>query len=929
MQPIENQVPCLIAQKGEDKMMKKSSTRLLALTLSLAMLLSVQSLAFAAQPASEAGSNMGDGGISAASEEGSDAVTFIDADEASGETAFIDDADEASDEAAFIGAEAEGAESGDEITEDEAVTVSDADEGTGAAAELEPLGASGDYGNASYSYNEKNHELTVTFTRGTQNETEDGTEGESEYEEAPWKELPFTKLTVKVNAKDISACRIPEGAFSGCDSLQTVALPAALREIGMEAFSDCTALTSITIPDNVEGIGWYAFSGCTSLDSVVLPKNFKQLSGDEVVPFGTETELSKVEEVANLFDTCPLKTIRISGNPYFTVSGNALYATPASNALKVKALILYPNGSENESYRIPDDVEFISLYAFEGAPKLKHLALGKGCGNISNDLVNNRYADPFYNEGLESFSVNQANTNYSAPGGVLYDKEKTTLIKWPAKKEAASYHTPATCKKVAQMAFCGSGLEEIGLTEGVTEIGTAAFLECLSLKKLTLPASLTKVDSEAFGYREMSVDDSFSLTPSLLTDIYYTGTEVQWKDIEGMADALAVYGDKQPEIHFEAEAASPSADAEAEYDGTGAQEDEDAAGLNTQYIEGSLKDGSSLTLQFNYTGSTTYDGRKHVLSVNPAKKNAAVAPTASQNPDIEVKNFRVSLNGTVIAGITLKSCSYKNNTNPGTMQLIPAVNYDSKDADLKKLLKDHTDLKTVLGKMLNPKYDKKNEEWEYAPVFIEIAQIVLSEDTEVYNLKGKTSAEKKAIAAKDGVLVWNGDGEKISWTTRKVKEEADWNDDGNVTKWITYTYYIPTKVTVPGLYYQRVFDLGKGKTAVKKISLRAGGWSIKKKTYSEDGEKWTESWAAASSGTYDYLFEKPDVEGGYLKDKEFDERPTYIQPVLNAEGQIETRTRVVTYKEDGETWKEEEVYEVQVAKPGFFTGTLPSFDISG
>ena len=65
-----------------------------------------------------------------------------------------------------------------------------------------------------------------------------------------------------------SVTTIGDYAFHGCTSLTSVTIPDSVTSIGGSAFEDCTSLTSVTIPDSVTSIGWYAFRGCTSLTSV-------------------------------------------------------------------------------------------------------------------------------------------------------------------------------------------------------------------------------------------------------------------------------------------------------------------------------------------------------------------------------------------------------------------------------------------------------------------------------------------------------------------------------------------------------------------------------------------------------------------------------------------------------------------------------------
>ena len=52
---------------------------------------------------------------------------------------------------------------------------------------------------------------------------------------------------------------ICDGAFCGCESLQSVTIPNSVTNIGDEAFGWCKSLQSITIPNSVTKIGNYAF----------------------------------------------------------------------------------------------------------------------------------------------------------------------------------------------------------------------------------------------------------------------------------------------------------------------------------------------------------------------------------------------------------------------------------------------------------------------------------------------------------------------------------------------------------------------------------------------------------------------------------------------------------------------------------------------
>lgn len=64
--------------------------------------------------------------------------------------------------------------------------------------------------------------------------------------------------------------RIADGAFKGCDTLESFLFWANIEEIGDSAFKDCTSLVEISIPFETTDIGDHTFEGCTKLSSLVI-----------------------------------------------------------------------------------------------------------------------------------------------------------------------------------------------------------------------------------------------------------------------------------------------------------------------------------------------------------------------------------------------------------------------------------------------------------------------------------------------------------------------------------------------------------------------------------------------------------------------------------------------------------------------------------
>ena len=94
---------------------------------------------------------------------------------------------------------------------------------------------------------------------------------------------------------------------------------------------------------------------------------------------------------------------------------------------------------------------------------------------------------------LESIVVDENNTHYCDIDGILYNKEKTSLIYCPGGKSGAII-VPDGVTEICEYAFsyCDH-LTEIHLPDSVTEIGVWAFELCTNLSTLHLSDSLETV----------------------------------------------------------------------------------------------------------------------------------------------------------------------------------------------------------------------------------------------------------------------------------------------------------------------------------------------------------------------------------------------------------------------------------------------------
>jgi hypothetical protein len=96
-------------------------------------------------------------------------------------------------------------------------------------------------------------------------------------------------------------------------------------------------------------------------------------------------------------------------------------------------------------------------------------------------------------------TVHPDNPNYSSLDGVLYNKDKTTLIQYPCGK-AGPFTIPTSVTSIGIAAFelC-SGLTSITFAGNIESISQAAFANCPGLTGISLPSSLLSVGAGAFA----------------------------------------------------------------------------------------------------------------------------------------------------------------------------------------------------------------------------------------------------------------------------------------------------------------------------------------------------------------------------------------------------------------------------------------------
>ncbi len=297
---------------------------------------------------------------------------------------------------------------------------------------------------------------------------------------------------------------IDEYAFFYCDNLVDIAIPDTVINIGDCAFDYCDSLTNITIPNSVTSIGAAAFSNCDNLKSIVLP--------DSIIYLGQ----AAFANCWNLSDVVIESGMIAINNNTFSDCRNLTNITMA-DGIKVIDDFAFINCSSLKKVTIPDSVTRIGKRAFDYCYNLTDIEIGQGvesieesafayCSKLSKiyipmNVINISPSAFNYCDGLISIEVNENNPNYSSLSGHLFNKEKSTIIKYANGKKDDKYEIPFGVTVIGDYAFDNcTNLLEIVIADSVKHIGAAAFRDCYELAKVTMSTNLTTIDNYAFDH---------------------------------------------------------------------------------------------------------------------------------------------------------------------------------------------------------------------------------------------------------------------------------------------------------------------------------------------------------------------------------------------------------------------------------------------
>ena len=402
--------------------------------------------------------------------------------------------------------------------------------------------------------------------------------------------LPLLKKVTLTNAR-----RIPDEAFAGFESLDTILLANEVTSVGKNAFSGCISLKNVVLPERVSSIGAFAFNDCASLAQFIIPSDVTTIEAHtfagckklaEITIPAAVTEIGDgafegcmclrqivvPEKVSHIgeraFADCDSladagfasKNLQSVGKDAFAACTSLAkvtveelgawsetdFANVAANPLSL-AKHLYSGGKLVKQLTLPEGTTRVSAYAFYNCADLTGVAvpdsvtsIGEwafyGCNNLKSIAL------PFVGSGRG------VSGSYDAVFGYIFGSKTSSASGAVQQSYSVSdsryYYIPSTLTRViitgetilpyGAFSNCAS-LVAVALPDTLTEMQDKAFANCVNMTAIVLPASVKSFSATVF--------DGISG----FENVYYTGRESEW-------DTMSIIGSSKvfssAEVYF-------------------------------------------------------------------------------------------------------------------------------------------------------------------------------------------------------------------------------------------------------------------------------------------------------------------------------------------------------------------------------------------
>ena len=220
-----------------------------------------------------------------------------------------------------------------------------------------------------------------------------------------------TNVNILPSMDGYTVVSIAEGAFSGCESLQSVTFPknGQISEVGAYAFAECTSLKKVTLPDSLTEIPVGMFAYCSALEEVSF--------GNAVTVIGDEA-----------------------------FRGTALKDVQLPDTLTEMGSFVFYMCTSLENIQIPENLSTLGAYSFMGCIRMESISIPSTLEWLGDGAFMGCMS-------LTDLTVDADHPNYTVKDGILYSKDESILYFYPPSRMDTTFEVPAGVEDIYDGAF--------------------------------------------------------------------------------------------------------------------------------------------------------------------------------------------------------------------------------------------------------------------------------------------------------------------------------------------------------------------------------------------------------------------------------------------------------------------------------------------
>ncbi len=332
--------------------------------------------------------------------------------------------------------------------------------------------------------------------------------------------VDLERITIPGNVKNIGS-----GAFGNCIALSELVIATGVEKIGDTAFYRCIALHSVTIPDSVKQIGAGVFDWCTSLTDIVVDDNNSAYAAVDGVLYNKNlTQLHTFPCGKTLTSFAVPSGVTVIGSLAFSACSKIKEITLPDSVITI-GVGAFSECTALERIRLSSGLETIEYRAFLLCDSLSQIVLPKSTRRVDGAAFDNCNA-------LERIVVLNpeceivATPTFFSGGAIIYAYVDSVVQQYAEQYGSAfvALVDDGTCgdsllwyldaENVLTISGTGkmqaymedeqpwfsyrASITRLVIEDGVSTIGTRAFMNCSKIAIADLADSVERIDEYAF-----------------------------------------------------------------------------------------------------------------------------------------------------------------------------------------------------------------------------------------------------------------------------------------------------------------------------------------------------------------------------------------------------------------------------------------------